>query len=131
MQPESLQQLGTDLGRALTAVNVPSYVIDRHGIVRWLNPAAEAIVGDARGRPFTELVAPADRLRARATFARNLLGGVNVADVGVHVIAPDGAQRRIEVSSTPLHRGHKVVGVFGLIPRADRPERGARGAIRT
>ena len=118
-----LEQLGGDLGRALTSVNVPSYVIDRHGIIQWLNPAAEAIVGHARGRPFTEVVAPSDRHRARETFARNLVGGANVTDVGVHVISPDGEQRRIEVSSTPLHRGHQVVGVFGLIPRADQSAR--------
>jgi PAS domain S-box-containing protein len=125
MSSATLEEFGADLGRAITSVNVPSYVIDRHGIVQWLNPAAEAIVGDARGRPFTELVAPSDRTRARETFVRNLIGAANVTDVGVHVLAPDGEQRRIEVSSTPLHRGHKVVGVFGLIPRADRPARAA------
>ena len=33
--------MGGDLEGALDRVNVPSYVIDEHGIIRWVNPAAE------------------------------------------------------------------------------------------
>jgi PAS domain-containing protein len=43
----ALQSMG--LEEALEHVNVPSYVIDTSGIIRWLNPAAERIVGDVRG----------------------------------------------------------------------------------
>jgi PAS domain-containing protein len=46
----ALQSMG--LEEALEHVNVPSYVIDTSGIIRWLNPAAEKIVGDVRGRQF-------------------------------------------------------------------------------
>ena len=37
----------------LEHVNVPSYLIDTTGVIRWVNPAARAIVGDVRGRQFT------------------------------------------------------------------------------
>jgi PAS domain-containing protein len=33
---------------AIDRVRVPAYVIDRHGIIRWLNPAARKLVGDVR-----------------------------------------------------------------------------------
>ena len=42
--------VGGDVEQALENVGVPSYVLDATGIVRWLNPAAERIVGDVRGR---------------------------------------------------------------------------------
>jgi hypothetical protein len=47
-----LEQMPID--EVLEHVNVPSYVIDAAGVIRWLNRAAEVIVGDARGRQFFE-----------------------------------------------------------------------------
>jgi hypothetical protein len=43
---------------ALEHVNVPSYVIDTAGVIRWVNPAGKRIVGDVLGRQFTSVVAP-------------------------------------------------------------------------
>ena len=60
-----LRTLGGDLEDALDRVNVPSYVIDSHGIIRWVNQAAEELVGDVRGRQFTSVVAPEETRRAR------------------------------------------------------------------
>jgi hypothetical protein len=62
-----LQSLGSDVERAMTDVNVPSYIIDRNGVVAWLNPAAEKIVGDVRGFRFTDVVTPG--LALALTFA--------------------------------------------------------------
>jgi PAS domain S-box-containing protein len=115
--PRHLRRLGADVERALTEVNVPSYVIDKTGTIIWVNPAAQRIVGDVRGAPFTDVVAPADRTRAREAFARKILGTSQVTDVGVEVLTPSGERTRIEVSSVPLLSGHQVVGVFGLISR--------------
>src|SRR6185437_1693647 len=55
---EALKALGADVEGALEHVNVPSYVIDRTGIVRWMNEAAREGVGDRIGRQFTSVVAP-------------------------------------------------------------------------
>src|SRR6476646_334014 len=47
-----------DVAGALTDVNVPCYVVDRFGVIRWINPAAEKLVGDVRGRQQSSVVAP-------------------------------------------------------------------------
>src|SRR6478609_9419473 len=69
-----LEAIGGDIEDAIERVHVPSYVIDRQGIVRWLNSAAERVVGDVRGRHLTSVVAPEESRRAQEIFARNLLG---------------------------------------------------------
>ena len=66
--------VGGDVEQALQSVGVPSYVLDTTGVVRWLNPAAERLVGDVRGRHFTSVVAPEDSHRARELFSRKVLG---------------------------------------------------------
>jgi PAS domain S-box-containing protein len=103
------------LEQALEHVNVPSYVIDTSGIVRWLNPAAEKIVGDVRGRQFTSVVAPEDTRRARELFARKVIGAERVTDAGVAIVDRDGGRMAVEVSSVPVFRGEHVVGVFGQV----------------
>ena len=60
-----LQSIGGDVEAALESINVPSYVVDRSGVVRWLNKAARRLVGDVRGRQFTSVVAPEETRRAR------------------------------------------------------------------
>jgi hypothetical protein len=66
--------VGGDVEQALGSVGVPSYVLDTFGVVRWLNPAAERLVGDVRGRHFTSVVAPEDSRRARELFSQKVLG---------------------------------------------------------
>ena len=70
--------VGGDVEQALEGVGVPSYVLDTTGVVRWINPAAERLLGDIRGRHFTSVVAPEDRRRAREPIhsedARHLPG---------------------------------------------------------
>ena len=43
-------ELSGDLRGVLQDFTVPSYVIDRAGVIRWLNPAAIELFGDVRGR---------------------------------------------------------------------------------
>jgi PAS domain S-box-containing protein len=109
--------LGAGVEQALGDVNVPAYVIDPEGMLVWLNPAAERLVGDARGRRFTEVVAVTDRPRAKDEFTKKIIGTVPVTDASVHVLRPDGSEARIEISSAPLRNGHRIVGVFGLVSR--------------
>jgi PAS domain S-box-containing protein len=120
-----LHEIGGDIRQALESVNVPSYVIDPAGVIRWLNPAAQRLVGDVRGRQFTSVVAPEETRRAREHFARNIAGTSKVADAEVVLIHPDGSRVGVEVSSVRLLEGHRVVGVFGQITDIDEepPER--------
>jgi PAS domain S-box-containing protein len=100
---------------ALEHVNVPSYVIDTAGVIRWVNPAGKRIVGDVLGRQFTSVVAPEETLRARELFARKVVGGETVTDSAVALVDRDGDRVGVEVSSIPLYDGQHVVGVFGQV----------------
>ena len=121
-----LQSLGSDVERALTDVSVPSYIIDREGRIAWLNPAAERLVGDVRGRTFTDVVSREDRPRARDAFARKIVGKEKVTDTEVELLGPDGRELTVEVSSVPLREGHQVVGVFGLLSRPPEAMKASR-----
>jgi len=125
-----LQSLGSDVERAMTDVNVPSYIIDRHGVIAWLNPAAEKIVGDVRGKRFTDVVSFDDRPRAKEAFVRKIVGKEKVTDAEVELLGPDGREVSVEVSSVPLHEGHQIVGVFGLLARPPAPPKPPRSHAR-
>jgi PAS domain S-box-containing protein len=118
----ALREVAGDLPDALEAINVPSYLIDPSGVIRWVNPAAERIVGDVRGRQFTSVVAPEDTRRAREHFARKIAGNERVTDAGAVVVGPDGQRTKVEISSVPLLEGHRVVGVFGQVTDVAEPE---------
>ena len=117
-----LQAIGGDVEDAIERVRVPAYVIDGHGIIRWLNPAAQKIVGDVRGRQLTSVVAPEETRRAREIFARNLIGPTAGSDNKVVVIRADGRRVSIEVSAVPLRDGGHVIGVFGQVSAVDEDE---------
>jgi PAS domain S-box-containing protein len=117
-----LRRLGGDLEDALDRVNVPSYVIDSHGIIRWVNQAAEDLVGDVRGRQFTSVVAPEETRRAREAFSKHMVGEQDV-DAPVVLLDDDGDRVSVEVSSVCLFEGHRVIGVFGQLRDVDeQPE---------
>ena len=112
--PHSLLET-TRIDETLEHVNVPSYVIDASGVIRWLNPAAQKIVGDVEGRQFTSVVAPEQTRRARDMFARKIVGAVSATDAPFVVIGAEGDRVAVEISSVPLRRGDHVVGVFGQV----------------
>jgi PAS domain S-box-containing protein len=109
-----VESLG-EVGDAIERVRVPAYVIDSHGIIRWLNPAAQKLVGDVRGRQITSVVAPEETRRAREIFTRNLLGPPEGSDNKGVAIDADGERIMVEVSAVPLRNGGRVVGVFGQV----------------
>lgn len=110
-----LQSLGGDFEDALESISVPSYVVDRTGIIRWLNPAARQLVGDVRGRQFTAVIPPEDMRRSREVFARNLARPGEAHDTPAVVIGVDGERIGVELSAVTLVEGHHVIGVFGQV----------------
>ena len=112
---DTLTAMGADVEGTLEHVNVPSYAIDRVGVIRWMNRAARLLVGDQLGRQFTSVVAPEDTGRARELFARKIIGNTEVTDASVVVLGADGARVSVEISSVPLRPGEHVVGVFGQV----------------
>jgi PAS domain S-box-containing protein len=107
--------VGGDAELALSNVGVPSYVLDTTGVVRWINPAAEQLLGDVRGRHFTSVVAPEDSRRARESFSRKVLGTAPATDSSAVLVSTAGMRVAVEISSVPLMSGERVVGVFGLL----------------
>jgi PAS domain S-box-containing protein len=112
---EGLGPYGDDIEDALELVNVPSYVLDTTGVVRWVNPAARRRVGDVRGRQFSSIVAAEDKELSLELFARKMLGAESVTDAEVAVVDRNGDRLTVDVSSVPLVRGGRVVGVFGQV----------------
>jgi PAS domain S-box-containing protein len=111
----ALEALGHDVEEALEHINVPSYVLDDHGIIRWVNPAAMRLVGDVRGKQFTSVVAPEEKSRAQAEFAKKVFGTAKTTDAEVILVDEDGDRMAVEVHSVRLLRGDRVVGVFGHV----------------
>ena len=107
--------MGHDLTDALEKIRVPSYVVDRHGIIRWVNPAARKVIGDVRGRQFTSVLSPEEGRRAREIFARNVSGVVERSDNEVVFVGLDGERIMIDISAVPLREGGHVVAMFGQI----------------
>jgi len=107
--------VGGDVEQALADVPVPSYVLDTDGRVRWINPAAERLLGDVRGRHFTSVVGLEDRARAQELFASKVLGTTAATEASGVFVSTDGTRVELEVSAVPLMGGDRVVGVFGLL----------------
>jgi PAS domain S-box-containing protein len=113
-------KVGGDVERALESVGVPSYVLDTTGIVRWINPAAERLLGDIRGRHYTSVVAPEEARRAQELFSRKVLGSAPATEATGFLVTTAGTRVAVELSAVRLMNGEQVVGVFGLIE--ERPD---------
>ena len=94
-----LREMDADVEQALEQINVPAYVIDVHGIIRWVNPAGQRVVGDVTGRQFTSVVAPEETRRARESFAQKVVGGVESTDDEVVLVQDDGDRINVEISA--------------------------------
>jgi PAS domain S-box-containing protein len=112
----------TDLAEALDRVKFPAYVTDDQGRVRGLNHAAYELLGDVRGRFAASVVVPADQPKAQRAVARKLVAG-EATELQVSVMSPTGVIRKVEVSSAPLRRAGRIIGVFGLLHVVDIPPR--------
>ena len=103
-------------------LGVPAYALDVRGMIRWLNQAAIALIGDIRGRPFTNVIAPQDVSRLRQQFARKLSEGGS-SNFDATLITRQGRIAQVGATSTALTRGGQVVGLFGVMTRpADEHE---------
>jgi len=116
--------MDADVERALEQITVPAYMIDTHGIIRWVNPAARRLVGDVTGRQFTSVVAPEDKRRAKESFAQKVVGNVDATDEEAVLVQEDGDRITVEISAVPLYSGGQIIGVFGqLVHLEEEPDR--------
>lgn len=104
-----------DLHRGLEDLNVPAYAVDRFGIIRWINSAAKKLVGDIRGKQQSSVVVPEQAREAKESFLRKMMGTETSTDATAVVLGPGGERVEVEISAAPLHEGHRIVGVFGVV----------------
>jgi PAS domain S-box-containing protein len=107
-----------DLPNAVEDLPAPAYVIDREGRFCWVNRAMVEVLGDLRGEPFIEYVAPEHRQVARTNFTRKVVGKTTEI-FDMVVLCRNGGRVAMRFSSAPLRRNGHVVGIFGIgIPLA-------------
>ena len=100
---------------------MPAYILDRNGVVRWLNTAAVREFGDIRGKRIGQIVEPEYVTEARQEFAAKLLGNVETTEATVAVRTAEGRRVVVDISSTQLLEQGSIVGVFGLADPTDTP----------
>jgi PAS domain S-box-containing protein len=114
-----LNLLGGDVTGALEEVSVPMYIVDRRGRIRWLNRAGRDLLPGGTGKKLKEVIAPEQVHPTLRHFALRMLGREEFTDHETLLKAPSGQRHEVEISSVPLRRGQRIVGVFGVV-RADR-----------
>jgi PAS domain S-box-containing protein len=114
-----LALVGSELRRTLDGIDLPTYVFDREGMLRWANHATAVLLGDRVGQSFLTFM-PADvREHVKAQFARKLVTGAPTV-YELAVLDRDGRRVDLRVRSAPLRRDGEIVGVFGIaIPVGD------------
>ncbi len=107
---------------------MPAYILDRNGVVRWLNAAAISAFGDLRGQRIGQIVERDYVTLARQEFAAKILGTVEASEGSIAVRTVDGRRVTVDISSTTVIEHGSIVGVFGLAdpteeaaPRASTP----------
>jgi len=108
----ALRDFGDVLG-ALDRLPLPVFAIAKDGRIRWLNRAAEGVVGDKHGARFTEVVAPESRAVARNAFTSKVIGARSATDYEAVLVRDDGSHVNVEICSVPVEGGAGIVGVFG------------------
>jgi DNA-binding CsgD family transcriptional regulator len=110
-----LALLGGDVTGALEEVSVPMYIVDRRGRIRWLNRAGRDLLPGGTGKKLKEVIAPEQVHPTLRHFALRMLGREEFADHETLLKAPSGQRHEVEISSVPLRRGQRIVGVFGVV----------------
>jgi DNA-binding CsgD family transcriptional regulator len=114
-----LENLGAaDVTEALEELPMPSFVLDRDGVIRWVNQAARAESGDATGNHWGTVIS-ATQSREVEEVLRQILCSGDPAELSIDLLDSSGQAVPREVSAAPLRDGDTVVGVFGVTARAE------------
>jgi DNA-binding CsgD family transcriptional regulator len=113
-----LEDLGSaDIAGALEELPLPSFVLDRDGVIRWQNEAAQVERGDLAGHHWGEVV-PGTRSGEVDDVLRQILCSGEPAELSIDLPDSTGRPSPREVSAAPLRDGDSVVGVFGVAARS-------------
>lgn len=109
-----LEALQGEITTALEDINLPAYLLDATGRIRWLNRSARDLLGDVIGKPATDVVGPNHVDAARTMIVKTLLGTVSATDTELEARTKSGDIVALEVTSASVRDDSKVVAVFGL-----------------
>lgn len=112
--------LSAEIGDVLANVGAPMYMLDRNGIVRWMNARAIDLLGDLRGSHFTATIAPESQAKARVEFTKKILGTARTTDFEAVEVLREGKHVLAEIHSSAIENGGRVVGIFGIIDVGDQ-----------
>jgi PAS domain S-box-containing protein len=112
--------LGDDFGDALAKIGTPAYVLDRNGIIRWMNARAIELFGDHRGHHFTATVAPEGESASRLAFAQKQLGSTRTTDYETVLRLTSGEHVPVELHAVSIEDDGQFVGIFGIIDFDER-----------
>jgi DNA-binding CsgD family transcriptional regulator len=112
--PHPLSSFG-DVFVALDRLPIPVFTVASNGVIRWLNPAGESLVGDKRGVAFPQVFAPESRAAARTAFASKVVGSRMATMYDAVMLKADGSKVNVEISSAVVEGAAGVVGVFGAV----------------
>jgi len=124
-----LRRIAPDMAPSIARLPMPAYILDRNGVVRWLNVAAVEQFGDIRGKRISQIVEPEYATLARQEFAAKLLGTVTATEGTVAVRTADGRRVEVDISSTQLLQHGSIVGVFGLADPTGEPPTGPTSSV--
>jgi DNA-binding CsgD family transcriptional regulator len=117
----AVDDLGADMYEALVDLGSVAILVDRKGIIRWLNRTGIQLLGDVRGRHFRTIMAPDFSHEADRRFASKVVGTVRTTHNEAALLGTRGRRIFFDCTSVALADGDHVVGVFGvLIPKDER-----------
>jgi PAS domain S-box-containing protein len=100
--------------RALSRISLPVGILDRDGVLRWVNERAIELFGDQRGMAFAEVVAPESKAWVKLNVARLLYGGQKGIEWRATVVGRDGRKFPAEFHAVPVTEGEALIGIFGI-----------------
>ena len=109
-------------------MDLPAYVIDRKGTLRWANKEVSHLIGDRVGQSFFSFVSADTRRCVKAQFLRKV-GRGEATVYTLTIVSAAGRPTQIRVHSAPLRQiDREIVGVLGLalpqsVGRGGRPAR--------
>ena len=125
----ALRHFGDVFG-ALDRLPLPVFAIASNGVIRWLNMAAEQVVGDRRGARFTQLVAPESKAVVDEAFASKVIGSREATDYEAVLLTQDGSRVDVEICSVAVDGDAGIAGVFGAVELKHRSEPAPRAEAR-
>jgi len=118
-----LEALGARVDRVLEKITLPAILIDRSGRVRWQNRACIELLGDHRGAPYADLIAPDYRRESLERFTGFIFGADISNDFELAANGASGLRIRVAVTTVPICDDDRRVVAILTIAKDSFPER--------